>query len=106
MTDEEPGQEGPEAQMILEMAQMAGVWANSARVSHSEHEFTLDFARIDFATDPLQGIVVSRVSVSPLFVTQLIEALQENWQNYAAKALPQEVKDAGSTADEEGDNDR
>lgn len=70
---------------------MAGVWANFAQVSHSEHEFTLDFVRLD-STAP-RGIVVARVSVSPLFVTQLIDALSENWRKYAEKAMPREVHD-------------
>ncbi len=72
--------------------QQAGVWANFARVNHSEHEFTIDFVRIDFASDPnLTGIVVARVGVSPLFVRQLIQALEDNWGNYAKKAMPKEV---------------
>jgi hypothetical protein len=29
--------------------------------------------------------------MSPLFVTQLITALQDNWSKYASKALPQEL---------------
>jgi hypothetical protein len=69
-----------------------GVWANFARVSHSPYEFTLDFARIDFATAPdMQGVVVARVNLSPLMVTQLIEALETNWATYAQKAMPREV---------------
>jgi hypothetical protein len=80
---------GDEFQIIIEPQQMAGVWANFAKVSHSPYEFTLDFVRLDFATK--QGIVVARVSVSPLFITQLIDALNENWQEYAEKALPKEV---------------
>ncbi len=77
---------------------MAGVWANWARVQHSPYEFTLDFVRMDFASQPPQGIVVSRVSVSPLLVSQLIDALNENWSNYTAKAMPPEVTghDGGS----------
>jgi hypothetical protein len=80
-----------------------GVWANFARVNHSEHEFTIDFVRIDYASASVEegtvdGIVVARVGVSPLFVTQLIGALQENWDKYARKALPREVY-----GDDEGD---
>lgn len=91
--DDEP----QEVQIVMDPAQMSGTWANFARVSHSEHEFTLDFVRLDYSSrDPMQGIVVSRVSVSPLFVTQLIEALGVNWKKYAEKALPKEVRDAGT----------
>ena len=37
--------------------------------------------------------MVARVNVSPLFITQLIDALQQNWEKYARKALPKEVHD-------------
>jgi Protein of unknown function (DUF3467) len=84
-------EEGQELQIHIDPAQMAGVWANFATVSHSEHEFTLDFVRVDHNSDPPTGIVVSRVSVSPLFIQQLIDAMQDNWAKYAKKALPKEV---------------
>ena len=92
---DEPESDGPapqEVQIIMDPSQMAGVWANWAQVSHSEHEFTLDFVRLEYAADPPRGIVVSRVSVSPLFVTQLIDALTDNWKKYAQKAMPREVQ--------------
>jgi hypothetical protein len=88
-------------QVRIEPQQQAGVWANFARVNHSEHEFTLDFVRIDYADTPPSGIVVARVAVSPLFVTQLIAALQENWEKYAMKAMPREVRDADEPSDDE-----
>ena len=73
--------------------QMGGVWANAAAVRHSPHEFTIDFLRCDFddAGKAAAGILVQRVNMSPLLITQLITALQENWSNYASKALPQEL---------------
>jgi hypothetical protein len=92
MEPEEEAEQEP-AQVLLDVTQMAGVWANFARVTHSEHEFTLDFVRMDYAETPRKGIVVARVSVSPLFITQLIAALDDNWQKYAKKALPKEVTD-------------
>jgi hypothetical protein len=89
-------------EVFMDPHQAAGVWANFARVNHSEHEFTIDFVRIDYANAPkLTGIVVARVGVSPLFVTQLIGALQENWNMYARKAMPKEVY--GDDAADEGD---
>jgi len=75
--------------------QAGGVWANFAAVHHSEHEFTIDFVRLDSASTSeegeMQGVVVARVGVSPLFVQQLITALQDNWSKYAKKAMPREV---------------
>ena len=85
--------EPQQIQVYLDRKDAGGVWANFARVSHSEHEFTLDFMRLDQTTQPVQGVVVARVNVSPLFVTQLIEALNSNWEKYADKAMPKEVRD-------------
>jgi hypothetical protein len=85
---------------MIDPAQMAGVWANFARVSHSPYEFTLDFVRLDFGTNPPQGIVVARVSLSPLMVTQLIEALSTNWNTYAERSMPPEVQWHGQPTDE------
>lgn len=89
---EDDQQPVPGPEITVQPEQMAGVWANWALVSHSEHEFTLDFVRMDgTAPPPGRGIVVARVAVSPLFVTQLIDALSRNWSEYAKKALPTEV---------------
>ncbi|MEQ8437207.1 MAG: DUF3467 domain-containing protein [Ilumatobacter fluminis] len=73
--------------------QMGGVWANGAAVRHSPHEFTIDFMRFDYDNDgkPQAGVLVQRVNMSPLFVSQLITALQDNWSKYASKAMPQEL---------------
>ena len=87
------------AMIALPHEQMAGVYANWAQVSHSEHEFTIDFVRMQYADQPVQGVVVSRVSVSPLFITQLIDALQANWSTYADKAMPKEVTDRDTHED-------
>ena len=84
----------PDITIMVPETQVAGVWANFAVVGHSPHEFTLDFVRVEFDGDaPKRGVVVSRISVSPLFITQLIDALQENWARYAQRALPQELRD-------------
>jgi hypothetical protein len=93
-----------EVEIFIGEAQMGGVWANFARVSHSLHEFTLDFVRLDFAEQPPKGIVVARVSVSPLFITQLIEALGDNWTKYAEKALPQEARNEPPDSDDSPDS--
>lgn len=93
-------QPASEPQIMIDPAQMAGVWANFARVSHSPYEFTLDFIRLDYSTSPPQGIVVARVSLSPLMVTQLIEALGTNWNTYAEKSMPPEVQRDGKPPDD------
>ena len=73
--------------------QLGGVWANGAAVRHSPHEFTIDFMRFDYDGEgkPSSGVLVQRVNMSPLLITQLITALQDNWSKYANKAMPQEL---------------
>jgi len=91
MTDEAPQVNSLNLQ--LDIKDMGGVWANFAAVKHTRYEFTIDFARLDF--DPsgnAAGVVVSRVNLSPLFVSQLIDALQENWKIYSDNAMPPEVR--------------
>jgi hypothetical protein len=91
-SDQDDEQPAPQAiEIRIEPQNMAGVWANFARVNHSEHEFTIDFVRLDYGNTPVNGIVVARVAVSPLFITQLIGALEDNWAKYAKKAMPKEV---------------
>lgn len=91
MSDDEP----TKINILMPAEMHGGVWANFASVGHSPYEFTLDFARLDFDGDqqPIGGVVVQRVNMSPLFVRQLIDALQENWNEYAEKAMPPEVRD-------------
>ncbi len=73
-----------------------GCWANFAAVTHSPYEFTLDFVRMNFdGVEPRNGVVVQRIHMSPLFVQQLIDALQDNWRKYAAKAMPKELREEG-----------
>lgn len=79
-------------EVLIRHEDAGGVWANFAAVSHSPYEFTIDFVRLDFSTTPPRGVVVSRVNLSPLFVSQLMDALKENWSKYAEKALPKEVR--------------
>lgn len=94
MSSEESEHQEVRLNVRLPEQQAGGVWSNFARVNHSEHEFTIDFMRLDYASlanGVMEGVVVARVGVSPLFVTQLIGALQDNWDKYAKRALPREV---------------
>jgi hypothetical protein len=66
---------------------MAGLYANFANVSHSDYEFTLTFARVDHEVegDEVPGIVVSRISLSPRFMRELIDAMEDNWSKWRTK---------------------
>ena len=75
---EQPEQEGPN--IVMPPEEFAGKWANAASIARTPHEFTLDFLRI--GPQGQQGMVVSRVSFSPLLASQLLDLLGEQWQAY------------------------
>jgi len=84
----------PQLNLQLDIKEMGGVWANFASVKHTKYEFTIDFARLDFAPNgDAAGIVVSRVNLSPLFIRELIDALEINWKSYSDKSMPPEVRE-------------
>jgi hypothetical protein len=86
---------------------MAGAYANFANISHSEYEFTITFARLDHELDEdeIPGVVVSRVSASPKFVRELIDALEDNYSKWSTregiKNLPEYRGKGPETGDEQ-----
>ncbi len=66
---------------------MAGVYANFANVSHSDYEFTVTFARVDHEVDEdeIPGVVVSRVNLSPKFMRELIDAMEDNYSKWRTR---------------------
>ena len=66
---------------------MAGAYANFANISHSDYEFTVTFARLDHEVDEdeIPGVVVSRISASPKFVRELIDALEDNYSKWSTR---------------------
>ena len=66
---------------------MAGVYSNFANVSHSDYEFTITFARVDHEVEDeeIPGVVVSRVNLSPKFMRELIDAMQDNYSKWEAR---------------------
>ena len=93
---------------------MGGVYANFANVSHSDYEFTVTFARVDHEVeaDEVPGVVVSRVNISPRFMRELIDAMEDNYSKWLTregiKNLPEYgggesgVEDASSRAERPG----
>ncbi len=66
---------------------MAGVYANFANVSHSDYEFSITFVRLDHESeepDELNGVVVSRVNLSPRFLKELLDAMTDNYSKWQA----------------------
>ena len=66
---------------------MAGAYANFANISHSDYEFTITFARVDHEVDEgeVPGVVVSRVNLSPRFMRELIDALEDNYSKWSTR---------------------
>ena len=67
--------------------QMAGMYANFANVSHSDYEFTITFARVDHEVEDQEvpGVVVTRVNLSPRFMRELIDAMEDNWSKWRTR---------------------
>jgi hypothetical protein len=66
---------------------MAGVYANFANVSHSDYEFSITFVRLDHESEEpgeVNGVVVSRVNLSPRFMKELVEAMTDNLSKWQA----------------------
>ena len=84
---EEHDEQQPE--IIVPPGQLAGVWANLAEANFTAHEFTIDFVRMDPVLP--KGIVVARVSGSPLLVMELREKLERVWHTWTRSALPKEA---------------
>jgi hypothetical protein len=93
--DESPAEQGPNIMMPSE--EFAGKWANAAAIARTPHEFTLDFMRI--GPQGQQGMVVSRVSFSPLLASQLLDLLGEQWREYTEESGVPPEGDAVRTHD-------
>ncbi len=92
MDNEEPGQpdlQSGERRLNIQMPTelVGGTYSNFANVSFSQYEFTLTFMRIEHEIEEgdVPGTVVSRVNASPLFVPELIAALQDSWSKYVTR---------------------
>ena len=84
-----PDEEPQERQINIHFSPeiMAGVYANFANVSHSDYEFTITFARVDHEVDEgeVPGVVVSRVNLSPRFMRELIDAMEDNFSKWKTR---------------------
>ena len=83
---------------------MAGHYANFANVSHSDYEFTITFARVDHEVDEgeVPGVVVSRISLAPRFMRELIDAMEDNYSKWTTSEGIRNLPEY--EGDEPGDN--
>ena len=69
---------------------LKGVYSNLMQATHTKEEFLLDF----FLVSPPQGILSSRVILSPGHLKRMVKALQENLEKYEGKFGKIEVANA------------
>lgn len=75
---------------------LKGTYSNLMQILHTKEEFVLDF----FLTAPPEGVLVSRVIMSPGHLKRMIKALQENIEKYEKKFG--EITEAKATETEFG----
>jgi hypothetical protein len=82
---------------------MAGVYANFANVSHSDYEFTITFARVDHEVEAgeIPGVVVARINLSPRFMRELIDAMQDNYSKWTTTEGIKNLPEFGAEPDED-----
>ena len=99
----EDGSPGRQLNIHLDPENMAGVYANFANISFSDYEFTLTFARIDHEVEEgdIPGVVVARVNVSPRFLEELLEAMQDSWSKWSTREGIKNLPEAPPREDEE-----
>jgi hypothetical protein len=76
-TGQNPGQE-QQIQVKVTDEVLKGVYANMVQIGHTREEFIMDFMNLF----PPQGIINSRVIVSPSHMKRIIAALEENVKRY------------------------
>ena len=74
-------QEQQELEIKVDQEKLEGNYSNLMKITHTEEEFILDF----FLASAPQGVLNSRVIMSPGHVKRLIKTLQKNVKNYEQK---------------------
>ena len=80
----------PQVKVVAPDEVRHGVYANFLMVSHSPHEFTLDFCQLVPSGEQgtVNAEVVSRIKVPPTLVGRVLQALNTNLANYEERFGP------------------
>ena len=83
----------------LDPEHLGGVYANFANITFSDYEFTLTFARVDHEVEEeeIPGVVVSRLNLSPKFMRELIDAMQDNYSKWQTREGIKNLPEYGGT---------
>ncbi len=84
--EQKPRNEAPQFNLQIDDQTAAGKYSNVAMLSHTEHEFVVDFAF--FAPGQRQGRVVSRVLLSPSHAKRLVAALRNEIERHEKRFGP------------------
>lgn len=77
----QPNPQGNQINIKINDDELKGKYANNMQVMHTKEEFVIDFMNIF----PPNGIVSSRMIVSPGHLKRMIAALQDNLKKYEDK---------------------
>lgn len=75
MSEQQPAQN---MQVKVSDEVLKGVFANMVQVGHTAEEFILDFMNLF----PPQGVLTSRVVVTPQHMKRIVAALEDNLKKY------------------------
>jgi hypothetical protein len=75
------GQQQQQIQIKAKEDDLKGTYSNLMQIIHTKEEFILDF----FLVSPPNGVLNSRVIMSPGHLKRMIKALQENLESYEEK---------------------
>ena len=80
----EPARSQQKVNVVIPDEVKHGEYANFLLVSHSPHEFTLDFCQLMPSGEKgkVNAEVVSRVRIAPTMVARVLSALNTNLSNY------------------------
>jgi hypothetical protein len=96
--EDDPGQEERQLNIQIDEKHLAGAYANFANISFSDYEFTLTFARIDHEVEEgdVPGVVVARINMSPRFMRELIDAMNDSWSKWSTREGIRNLPEQGS----------
>jgi len=102
LPEPEPGSDERRLNIQMPAELIGGTYANFANVSFSQYEFTLTFARIEHEVEQgdVPGAVVARVNASPIFIPELIAALQDSWSKYVTREGIRNLPEAPGHSDD------
>ncbi|MEX1163464.1 MAG: DUF3467 domain-containing protein [Nitriliruptor sp.] len=86
----EPSRPQTQVQVVVPDDHKHGEYANFLVVSHSPHDFTLDFCQLMPAKEQgkVNAEVVSRVRIPPTMVGRVLNAMNTNLSNYEERFGP------------------